>query len=237
MLIDNIVYIIAIVIIGVFAIALNYYITNREVESSNKSERLTWLSEQTTRTLEAMRALKEAGCRPEIIERLNQHVTLQIEEISTLAPDSELMNEVNQKKEQTDNAMSSTSHLSNDRELKRIQIYITYTEKLVRQMVKANIINTKLGKSYMSELYWLNIRNVVDAHRTQADRVLVNNDKLAALSHLKHAKAILVRAQVSQSLKIDRLDDIQAKIDLHQPEKTPYPMDEDEEDDSMSNYY
>ena len=187
MLIENVVYIIAIVCIGVMAIALNYFITNRERDSSNKYERLNWLNEQATRTLEAMKALKESNCKPEIIDRLNQHVTLQIEEISTLAPDSDIMNRINQKKEVTDNTMNSARHLSNDRELKRIQIYITYTERLIRQMVRNRSINMKLGKSYMSELYWLNIRNVVDAHRTQADRVMENDDKLTALSHLKHA--------------------------------------------------
>ena len=199
MLIENIVYIIAIVCIGVLAISLNYFITNREQDTSDRQERLSWLNEQASRTLEAMKSLKEAGCKPEIIEELNQHVTLQIEEISTLAPDSEIMTQINQKKEVTDSTFVSTTHLNNDRELKRIQIYITYTERLVKQMVKNRSISTKLGKSYLTELYWLNIRNVVDAHRTQADRVLENNDNLTALSHLNHAKAIIVRAQIAQS--------------------------------------
>ncbi|EPJ51902.1 MAG: hypothetical protein OFPI_15890 [Osedax symbiont Rs2] len=235
MLIEKLVYIIAIVCIGVLAIALNYFITNRERDSSNKHERLNWLNEQATRTLEAMKALKEANCKPEIIDRLNQHVTLQIEEISTLAPDSEIMNRINQKKETTDNTMSSAKHLSNDRELKRIQIYITYTEKLIRQMVRNRSINMKLGKTYMSELYWLNIRNVVDAHRTQADRVMENDDKLTALSHLKHAKAVIFRAQVSQAMKQERLTDIQQKIDKIEPKKTPYLSPDD--DDEMNNFY
>ncbi|MCJ8297977.1 MAG: hypothetical protein MJK13_03440 [Pseudomonadales bacterium] len=230
MLIENVVYIIAIVCIGVMAIALNYFITNRERDSSNKYERLNWLNEQATRTLEAMKALKESNCKPEIIDRLNQHVTLQIEEISTLAPDSDIMNRINQKKEVTDNTMNSARHLSNDRELKRIQIYITYTERLIRQMVRNRSINMKLGKSYMSELYWLNIRNVVDAHRTQADRVMENDDKLTALSHLKHAKAVIFRAQVSQALKQDRLTDIQKKIDLIEPKKASYLSADDEDD-------
>ncbi|MFT5707981.1 MAG: hypothetical protein ACI9ES_002283 [Oceanospirillaceae bacterium] len=233
MLIENIAYIVAIIFVGVLAISLNYYITNRELDTTNRQERLTWLNEQAIRTLEAIKSLKTAGCKPEIIEKLNQHVTLQIEEISTLAPDSEIMNQINQKKEITNNTLASTSHLNNDRELKRIQIYITYTERLVKQMVKKNTINTKLGKSYMSELYWLNIRNVVDAHRTQADRVLENNDTLTALSHLKHAKAIIFRAQVSQAMKQERLDDIQMKIVKLEPLKTAYPDPADDNDDDF----
>jgi len=236
MLVENIAYIIAIICVGVLAISLNYYITNREQDTSNRQERLTWLNEQATRTLEAMRALKEAGCKPEIIEKLNQHVTLQIEEISTLAPDSDIMTQINQKKETTDSTFASTLHLGNDRELKRIQIYISYTERLVKQMAKNRSISTKLGKSYMSELYWLNIRNVVDAHRTQAERVLENNDNLTALSHLKHAKAIIFRAQVAHSLKADRLADIQAKIKLIEPEKTYIPAPDDDDED-MNNFY
>ena len=235
MLIENIAYIIGIICVGALAISLNYYITNREVDTSNRQERLTWLNEQATRTLEAMKALKEAGCKPEIIEKLNQHVTLQIEEISTLAPDSDIMNQINQKKEVTDMTSASSSHLNNDRELKRIQIYITYTERLVRQMAKTGNINNKLGKSYLTELYWLNIRNVVDAHRSQADRVSGNNDNLTALSHLKHAKAILFRAQVAQSLKQERLDDIQKKIIVLEPKKA-VPVDLSEEDD-VDNFY
>ncbi|NRA18896.1 MAG: DNA topoisomerase I [Oceanospirillaceae bacterium] len=235
MLIENIVYIIAIVCIGVLAISLNYFITNREQDTSDRQERLSWLNEQASRTLEAMKSLKEAGCKPEIIEKLNQHVTLQIEEISTLAPDSEIMTQINQKKEVTDSTFASTTHLNNDRELKRIQIYITYTERLVKQMVKNRSISTKLGKSYLTELYWLNIRNVVDAHRTQADRVLENNDNLTALSHLKHAKAIIVRAQIAQSLKQERLDDIQQKINAIEPKKTTFTALNEEDD--MDNFY
>ncbi len=78
LLIENIGYIIAIICVGVFAISLNYFLTNREQDINNKEERLIWLNEQATRTIEAMKALKEASCKPEIIEKLNQHVTLQI---------------------------------------------------------------------------------------------------------------------------------------------------------------
>lgn len=236
MSVENITYILIIVCVGVLAISLNYFITNRELDKNNKEERLTWLNEQATRTIEAMKSLKQAGCKPEIIEKLNQHVTLQIEEISTLAPDSDIMNQINQKKEITDNTRASTEHLGNDRELKRIQIYITYTERLIRQMVKNRSINMKLGKSYMSELYWLNIRNVVDAHRTQAQRVIDNNDNLTALSHLKHAKAIIFRAQVAQSLKQDRLDDIQRLITLIEPEKPTF-IEVNDEDNENNSFY
>lgn len=232
LLIENIGYIIAIICIGAFAISLNYFLTNREQDISNREERLIWLNEQATRTIEAMKALKEASCKPEIIEKLNQHVTLQIEEISTLAPDSEIMNQINKKKQITDSTTPTDIHLHNDRELKRIQIYITYTERLVKQMVKTRNINMKLGKSYMSELYWLNIRNVVDAHRTQAKRVMGSDDNLTALSHLKHAKAILFRAHVSQSLKQERLDDIQRMVLEIEPLKAKHhdPIDEELDD-------
>ena len=108
LLIENITYIIALIFIGVIAITFNYFITNRELDTSNRQERLTWLNEQATRTIEAMKALKEADCKPEIIEKLNQHVTLQIEEISTLAPDSDIMTQINQKKEITDNTIPTT---------------------------------------------------------------------------------------------------------------------------------
>jgi len=234
LLIENIGYIIAIICVGVFAISLNYFLTNREQDISNREERLIWLNEQATRTIEAMKALKEASCKPEIIEKLNQHVTLQIEEISTLAPDSDIMNQINKKKEITDNTAPSDIHLHNDRELKRIQIYITYTERLVKQMVKTRNINMKLGKSYMSELYWLNIRNVVDAHRTQAKRVMGSADNLTALSHLKHAKAILFRAHVSQSLKQERLDDIQRMVLEIEPLKEKH---NDSLDEELDNFY
>ncbi len=237
MQLENIVYLIVIICVGVLAISLNYFITNREQDTSDRQERLTWLNEQATRTLEAMKALKEANCKPEIIEKLNQHVTLQIEEISTLAPDSDIMTQINQKKEITDGTIASENHLSNDRELKRIQIYITYTERLVKQMVKNRSINMKLGKSYMSELYWLNIRNVVDAHRTQAERVTESSDNLTALSHLKHAKAIMFRAQVSQALKQDRLDDIQQKIEKLEPKKTKPEYTDEDEDEELGDFY
>ncbi len=236
MLVENITYIIIIICVGVLAISLNYFITNRELDKSNKEERLTWLNEQATRTIEAMKSLKEAECKPEIIEMLNQHVSLQIEEISTLAPDSDIMNNINQKKELTDNTQASKNHLSNDRELKRIQIYITYTDRLIRQMVKNRSINIKLGKSYINELYWLNIRNVVDAHRTQAQRVMDNNDNLTALSHLKHAKAIIFRAQVTHSMKKERLDDIQRLIFEIEPQKQ-ISNNFNDEDDSTNNFY
>jgi len=214
LLIENIGYIIAIICVGVFAISLNYFLTNREQDISNREERLIWLNEQATRTIEAMKALKEASCKPEIIEKLNQHVTLQIEEISTLAPDSDIMNQINKKKEITDNTAPSDIHLHNDRELKRIQIYITYTERLF--------------------LYWLNIRNVVDAHRTQAKRVMGSADNLTALSHLKHAKAILFRAHVSQSLKQERLDDIQRMVLEIEPLKEKH---NDSLDEELDNFY
>lgn len=222
MLLDNLIYIAIITVLGIGALSLNFFLTNREKNNKLKSERLAWLSEQTARVLEAIAALKQVNCKPEIVDKLNQLALVYIEEISMLAPDSDLMSEVNKQKESADRAAAGQAELSNDRELKRTQIYIRYAEKLIRQLNEKQKLNQKLADYYITELFWLNIRIVVEAHQTQSERFLKADDKLIALSHLKHAKAVLVRARVDQELKRPYLESLQKGIDELQPKRVDY---------------
>jgi hypothetical protein len=219
---DNLIYIVIIALIGAIALGINYFISQREHNTSVKSARLTWLRNQTFYTLDTIATLKAAGCKPEILDKLNQHAMILIEEISTLAPDSDLMTQVNNQKETADRTVPGQGVFSSDKDLKRFQIYINFTEKLLSQMVKKNKLSPQLAKNYGEELYWLNISVVAEAHIHQAHSFLHSDEKLTALSHLKHAKAVIVRAMVSQQKKQPVLDRIQPQIDDIQPRKVSH---------------
>ncbi|WP_293266508.1 DNA topoisomerase I [Neptunomonas sp.] len=217
---DNLVYIVIIALIGAIALGINYFISQREHNSSVKHDRLDWLRKQTFHTLDAIATLKAAGCKPEILEKLNSHAMVQIEEISLLAPDSDLMTQVNNQKETADRTAAGQGAFNSDKELKRFQIYINFTEKLLSQMLKKGKLSPLLAENYGQELYWLNISIVAEAHINQAKQFIAQDEKLTALSHLKHAKAVIVRAMVPQNKKQPKLDIIQPQIDAIQPRKS-----------------
>jgi len=219
MLGDNLYLVILIAGVGILALAINHVLTSREQRAEARRERLSWLQTQAEHTLHALAILREAGCRQDIIDKLNQHAMALIEEISLLAPDSELMNEISQLKERSDRSRPDKSGFNSDRAIKRAQIYINFAEKLILQMAKGGKMTAQLARTYQAELYWLNVSLVADAHRQQASRLLESGDKLAALSHLKHAKAVLVRATVPQPQKQPHLDSLQAEIDRIQPRR------------------
>lgn len=219
MLGDNLYLVILIAGVGILALAINHVLTSREQQAEARRERLSWLQTQAEHTLHALAILREAGCRQDIIDKLNQHAMALIEEISLLAPDSELMNEISQLKERSDRSRPDKSGFNSDRAIKRAQIYINFAEKLILQMAKGGKMTAQLARTYQAELYWLNVSLVADAHRQQATRLLESGDKLAALSHLKHAKAVLVRATVPQPQKQPHLDSLQAEIDSIQPRR------------------
>jgi hypothetical protein len=222
MLQGNLIYIVIIAVIGAIALGVNYFISQREHNSSVKHERLDWLRKQTFYTLDAIATLKAAGCKPEILDKLNNHAMVQIEEISQLAPDSDLMTQVNNQKETADRTAPGQGAFHSDKELKRFQIYINFTEKLLSQMLKKGKISPLLAENYGKELYWLNISIVADAHIHQAQQLLIQDEKLTALSHLKHAKAVIVRAMVPQQKKQPKLDIIQPQINAIQPRKASH---------------
>lgn len=234
MLQDNLIYIVIIALIGSISLGINYYISQREFNTIRRNDRLTWLRKQTFHTLDAIATLKAAGCKPEILERLNQHAMLQIEEISLLAPDSDLMTQVNNQKETADRTAPGQGDFNSDKQLKRFQIYIKFTEKLLGQMLKKGKLSPLLAENYGQELYWLNISIVTDAHIYQAQRLLKQNEKLLALSHLKHAKAVIVRAMVPQQKKQPKLDLIQPQINAIQPRKV---TSGGALEDSLDNFY
>lgn|SRR5690554_4117612 len=216
---DNLYLLILIAGVGILALAINHVLTSREQQAQARRERLNWLQTQAEHTLHALAILREAGCRQDIVDKLNQHAMALIEEISLLAPDSELMNEISQLKESSDRSRPDKSGFNSDRAIKRAQIYINFAEKLILQMAKGGKMTAQLARTYQAELYWLNVSLVVDAHRQQATRLLESGDKPAALSHLKHAKAVLVRATVPQPQKQPYLDSLQAEIDSIQPRR------------------
>lgn len=219
MLQDNLIYIVIIALIGAIALGISHFISQREHNAIVKNDRLNWLRKQSFYTLDAIATLKAAGCKPEILEKLNQHAMLQIEEISMLAPDSDLMTQVNNQKETADRTTPGQGVFNSDKDLKRFQIYINFTEKLFGQMLKKGKLSPLLAENYGQELYWLNISIVADAHIHQAEQLLSQDEKLLALSHLKHAKAVIVRAMVPQLKKQPKLDLIQPKINAIQPRK------------------
>ncbi|MET4160412.1 MAG: DNA topoisomerase I [Marinobacterium sp.] len=219
MLGDNLYLVILIAGVGILALAINYVVTTREQQTEARRERLSWLQTQAEHTLHALAILKESGCRQDIIDKLNQHAMALIEEISLLAPDSELMSEISKLKESSDRSKPDKSRFNSDRAVKRAQIYINFAEKLIVQMAQAGKMTGQLARTYQTELYWLNVSLVADAHQYQASRLIESGDKLAALSHLKHAKAVLVRATAPQRQKQPRLDELQAEIDRIQPKR------------------
>ena len=220
MLGDNLYLVILLAGVGIMALVVNHVVTSREQMSEAKRERLNWLSTQAEHTLHALAILKEAGCRQDIVDKLNQHAMALIEEISLLAPDSELMTDISQLKESSDRSRPDKTRFSSDRAVKRAQIYINYAEKLIVEMAKAGKMTGQLARTYQQELYWLNVSLVADAHQVQANRLLEAGDKHTALTHLRHAKAVLVRASVPQRQKQSRLDELQTLIDQIQPKRT-----------------
>ncbi len=220
MLQDNLIYIVIIALIGAIALGISHFISQREHNAVVKNDRLNWLRKQSFYTLDAIATLKAAGCKQEILEKLNQHAMLQIEEISMLAPDSDLMTQVNNQKETADRTAPGQGVFNSDKDLKRFKIYINFTEKLLGQMLKKGKLTPLLAENYSQELYWLNISIVADAHIHQGQQLLSQDEKLLALSHLKHAKAVIVRAMVPQAKKQPKLDLIQPQINAIQPRKT-----------------
>lgn len=219
MLGDNLYLVIMLAGVGILALVVNFVLTTREQESQARRERLDWLKTQAEHTLSALAVLKESGCRQDIVDKLNQHAMALIEEISLLAPDSELMTQVSDLKETSDRTRADKSRFNSDRAVKRAQIYINFAEKLIIQMAKAGKMTGQLARTYQQELYWLNVSLVADAHHHQATRLFEMGDRNTALSHLKHAKAVLVRASAPQRQKQPKLDELQAKIDQLQPKR------------------
>ena len=219
---ESVLYLIIIAAIGLAALGLNHIISRREHAAEVKQERLKDLRTQTFHILDTITALKAAGCKNDILDRLNQHAMVLIEEVSMLAPDSDLMTQVNNQKETADRTIPSHTQFTSDKELKKFQIYVNYTEKLLKKMLAKGKISPIQARNYGQELYWLNISVVADAHIMQAKMLLESGDKLIALSHLKHAKAVVVRAMVAQHLKQPKLNEIQPLIKELEPKRSSY---------------
>jgi hypothetical protein len=217
MLSDNLLYVVLIALVGCAALAVNYVITHREAQTKFRNERLKWLRQQAEHTLNALAVLKEVGCPADIVDKLNQHALSLIEEISALAPESDLMAEIARSKENTDRVQKRQSGLESDRAVRRAQIYLNFAEKLLVEMGRKGRLTPQLAQSYQQELYWLNVSMVTEAHITQAERLLKSGEKHAALAHYKHAKALLVRSTVPQHQKKPLQERLQAEIDRLQP--------------------
>lgn len=219
MLNDNLLYVVLIAVVGLIALTVNFIITTREQQEDAKEKRLTWIQGQAEHILQALAVLREADCKPEIIHKINEHATSLLEEVALLAPDSELFHNLSQQKDNADKAYANPSAFDSDKSLKRAQIYINFAEKLVLQLARGNKITLTLARSYQQELYWLRITVVADAHVTQGDNFREADELMTAVSHYRHAKALLVRANIPQHNKKERLDKVEALIEGIQPRR------------------
>ncbi|MGH1463135.1 MAG: DNA topoisomerase I [Neptuniibacter sp.] len=217
---DNILYVVLIAVVGLIALTVNFIITTREQQNDAKDKRLTWLKGQAEHILQAIAVLREADCKQEIINKINEHATSLIEEVAILAPDSELYHALSKQKDTADQAYASAGVFDSDKSLKRAQIYINFSEKLVLQLAKGGKITLTLARSYQQELYWLRITVVADAHIVQGEKFLSSDDTMTAISHFRHAKALLVRANIPLHNKKSRLDAVNEAIEKIQPKRS-----------------
>lgn len=217
MLQDNLTFIILIAVVGLVALLTSHVISTREKDAKARAERLAWLRQQTDHGLNALMVMRAASCKAEIVDRIDAQVQTLIDEMEVLAPDSEALSAVRNLKSSADRATASSVPMNSDRAIKRASIYIRFARDLLQEMAKANQISHPLAAAYAQDLHWLNVSIVATAHLAQGQKSLSADDRPAALSHLKHAKAVLTRAMVPQQLKQERLQQIQSLLDTLEP--------------------
>ncbi len=217
MLQDNILIIILIAGVGLAALVTSHVISRREQQAKAQADRLKWLQQQAEHSFNALSILRACGCKPDIIDRIDAHALTLISEMTALAPDSQLLAAINNQKLNADRATAASTPLNSDRAIKRASIYINFARQLLRDMAQDNKLSSGLANNYAQELHWLNVSIIATAHLNQGQKALSSEDKPAALSHLKHAKAVLTRAMIPQAFKQERLAQIQSLLDSLEP--------------------
>ncbi|UTW13297.1 DNA topoisomerase I [Marinobacterium rhizophilum] len=217
MLHDNLLILIIIAVVGLLALIGSHIISQREQQARKQAARVKWLGQQAEHGINALGILRACGCKPEIIERIETQVAARLGEMAALTPDNPLLTTLNGQKQNADRATSAAAALNSDRAIKRASIYINYARELLADMAQTNSLSPALAKSYAQELHWLNVSIIATAHLSQGQKSIGLQDKPAALSHLKHAKAVLTRAMVPQQFKQERLAQIQTLLDSLEP--------------------
>ncbi len=217
MLYDNLIILIVIAVVGLLALVGSHVISQREQQARQKAARVKWLGQQAEHGISALGVLRACSCKPEIIERIETQVAALISEMASLTPDNPLLSTLNNQKQNADRATAAAAALNSDRAIKRASIFINYARELLTEMAQNNSLPPALAKSYAQELHWLNVSIIATAHLSQGQKSIAQQDKPAALSHLKHAKAVLTRAMVPQQFKQERLSQIQALLDSLEP--------------------
>ncbi|WP_299196882.1 DNA topoisomerase I [uncultured Amphritea sp.] len=211
MLQDNLIFLFSLIAVGFIALLVNHFFSTREQQQEYRSKRLRELNQKSGEALETLAILKEANCRSEISDALSGYIVSMIEEISILAPDSDLLQDISAQKESTDRVSPVPGGFNNDRALKKAQIHVQHAEKLCIEMAQLGKLSVSRAKQFQHDLYWLHVCVFVDAHINQGNYYLERDDKLIAMSHYKHAKAMIARANVPQKQKqvyVDRIRDL-----------------------------
>lgn len=217
MLQDNLIFLFSLIAVGFVALLLNYFISTREQQQEYRAKRLKELRKQSEDALTTLAVLKEANCRHEITDAISSYIIGMIEEIAVIAPGSDLLQEISAQKEGADRASPIPGGFTNDRALKRAQIHIQHAEKLCIEMAKKGKLNVVRAKQFQHDLYWLHVCVFADAHIEQGDYYMDRDDKLVAMSHYKHAKAIIARTNVPQKQKQDYVDKIRELLNKARP--------------------
>ena len=217
MLQDNLILLFSLIAIGLIALLVNYFISSREQRQEYKVKRLKELRQRSEEILTTLALLREVNCRHDITDALSSYVVGMIEEISQLAPGSDMLEEISAKKESADRASHLPGNFTNDLALKKVQIHIKFAEKLLIQMTKQGKLNIARAKQFQQDLYWLHVCVFADAHIEQGNYHLGRDDKLQAMSHYKHAKAIIARTNVPQKQKQDYIDKIRELLNKARP--------------------
>jgi len=212
-------YVFLLAVVGVIALTANYILSMREQQNKVKEERLKFLAAQGEHITQALAVLREAGCKEVIVEKIDEHLLSIIEEVGMLAPDSPLYADLTAQKNAADNATADPQVFASDKAVKRAQIYINFSEKLVMQMARGGKLTTTLARNFKHELYRLKVNVVVGAHRSQGLRYKDRDEPLIALSHFKHAKALLVGCALPTIQKKEQLQELQELITEVEPKR------------------
>ncbi|MDO6563471.1 DNA topoisomerase I [Amphritea sp. 1_MG-2023] len=217
MLQDNLIFLFSLIAVGFVALLVNNFFSTREQQHEYRQKRLKELNKKSAEALESLAVLREANCRTEITDALSGFVVSMIEEISALAPESELLQDIGAQKENTDRITAVPGGFNNDRALKKAQIHIQHAEKMCIEMAQLNKLSVARAKQFQHDLYWLHVCVFADAHINQGNDYLARGDKLVAMSHYKHAKAMVARANVPQKQKQDYIEKIRDLLNRARP--------------------
>ncbi len=201
--------IIALVVVVVTALAINYYFHKRQEAENTRRLLSKQLKGQIEQVLDSLAVLKQTSCDPQLITALTDYSMGLFTQLKTVNPQSDLAAQL---EKGSGRSSEPALQLKSDQSIRQAQQSIRNATSVLSKLRQQGKLTPVNASELVQELNWFYYQIEADAHIDQAGRLIETGKNSVAITHLKQARTAISKTSSKDPRRTEKIRELNAAI-------------------------